>query len=289
MNKKAFLSTVLVILLLLPLIILGKTAADAASRQRSAIITTDGGMRALYHYDDIVDDYESLVGLSVDNIIFEGDGGFWVNYTNIGLLEENATAKKFASYADWMERTYAPLINLILNVSEPPTQFNLSPYNYKLLVGPDLYFMTGDDVSEQWRNLDKIIIRVRINQTLSNRTYDNSPPNNGNVEVECNIIGSDGNETLDDTTAEMKPNGANQPFEVRFNDGSWIKIELEKYNFSDGTLHTSSSGLEVIVDQLSIRYETNGTTPEFSADGVINILQPGNVNKTTNAVMQATT
>ena len=287
MNKRGMIATVLIIILVVPIIILVQSMSDSARQAHSNIANTEGGTKAVYYYDDIIDDFKDLNGLLL-NTQLAPDGTLWVNFSDIGTLNAQIQAQ-LQDYAGFIRGTYGPLVNLDLNVTNPPFVINLSLHQYHLVVGDELYLTTGDDVSEQWRNLAEVYFALKVNQSINNRTGNDAPVNNGQIKVEVHIADWDDNELLDKTVAMMKPNGANQAFSVEFDDGCSIAVNVEKLNTSDGTVYTTTNCLQVNVTELAVRFLDPDVSPELVSSAEVQIGQPDNINKSQNVIILSDT
>ena len=78
MNNKGIAITLITIILVLPLIVLIQGMSEAVRSTQTAAVTTDGGTKALYYYDDIVTDYKDIIGISVSTTTIV-NGTVWVN------------------------------------------------------------------------------------------------------------------------------------------------------------------------------------------------------------------
>jgi hypothetical protein len=261
MNKKGFLTTVLTILLFLPLFILTQAYLESGENMRTTVVDTASGTRIAYYYDDIKEDYFSLLGLDIEGIDYS-DSNTWINFSNFGRY--SSSDENIYDYSEFIN-SYANKVNLDINIENFEYYINISPYSFADF-NNSLNFYTYDA-----NDIEELFLTVSINQSRVNLVSNSSPRDNGGVIVHVSILDSSNNELLSDNLVLMKTNGNNQQFRVEFNDGSFFEVEFENNNGYDGTLYTNMNDISANITNLDVKYSATGQDISIMANSNISI------------------
>jgi len=252
MNRKAFLFTVMTLLLLSSLFSLtGYYLVRTKSIQE--IKTGVVGDKMRYVISDISESYFDILGINFSTI--ERAGGITTVKFNQTYTVPNAENynTELLNYETFLENIYSGLTNTNITITDFTPQFRIMPFQTSFVVGNDLHVYTTNSTS-----INNILIQIALNESGAFTTGTPVEDIGANPSIHVIIKLQDGTAALD-SIKTLKINETNEPFYVQLLDKR-IDVYFGLINSQAGTLRVVPTVLRASIKKLEIGYSTTEKT-----------------------------
>ncbi|MBS1266660.1 MAG: hypothetical protein MAG795_00628 [Candidatus Woesearchaeota archaeon] len=261
MNKKAALFTIITFLMLFSLFVLAGAYTHKNKKMSQLFTEIKTSSQIRYYEDDIISDVFSELCFFSINPIERNSQNTTLSFSINDYQTGNDYSSDFIDYVDYIENTYSQQNNINVSMQNFTSNLVIQPYGTQISLNNSIQILNN------WTHLNKITIKVFINQDITNHT-NTSPVDTGGTQLQVEVYDSSSKQLLDDTTAFLDPDLLNSDFTVTLESGDMVEIGF-KNTLNPGTL-TVNSDFPVNITTLQLKHNNTDSQVKITA-GQINL------------------